>query len=185
MTSFSQCYWEDNAGDLGRCPFSDQDTVFIISFAIIMLNTDLHKTSMFAAPPGSAASKQKQRKKMTKTEFLNNVRGVDNSELLSRDYLSGIYDSIAAIPIAIYRPPDNASFAEGAQGIKTIKFSSGEYGHIIQGNADLAGMLKHLIKSVKPCQELLRGLASHEHPYLTIRNRKKSSRSTRTPTRSS
>jgi len=56
-------------------------------------------------------------------------------------------------------------------GTKTIRFSSGEYGHIIQGNMDLSGMLKHLIKSVKPSQELLRGLAAHEHPYLT--NRKK------------
>jgi hypothetical protein len=172
MTTFSQCYWEDNAGDHDRCPFQDQDTVFLIAFAIIMLNTDLHKTSMFAAPPGQTVSKQKQRKKMTKQEFLNNLRGVDNSEDLSREYLSEIYDSIAQNPIAIYRPPENSSFSDYALGKRTIKFSSGELGHIVQGNMDLAGMIKHVIKSVKPCQELLRGLASHEHPYLTLRNRR-------------
>ena len=171
MTTFSQCYWEDNAGDHGRCPFHDEDTVFLISFAIIMLNTDLHKTSMFATPSGQAP-KQKQRKKMTKPEFLNNLRGVDNSEDLSKDYLSTIYDSIAANPIAIYRSNENPSFQEGTSGKKTIKFSSNEYGHIIQGNTDLAGMLKDLHKNVKLSQELLRGLASHEHPYLTLRNRK-------------
>eukprot|EP00557_Chaetoceros_sp_GSL56_P011172 CAMPEP_0176485444 /NCGR_PEP_ID=MMETSP0200_2-20121128/5040_1 /TAXON_ID=947934 /ORGANISM="Chaetoceros sp., Strain GSL56" /LENGTH=2385 /DNA_ID=CAMNT_0017882083 /DNA_START=272 /DNA_END=7429 /DNA_ORIENTATION=+ len=172
MTTFSQCYWEDNAGDHERCPFQDQDTVFLIAFAIIMLNTDLHKTSMFAAPPGQTVSKQKQRKKMTKQEFLNNLRGVDNSEDLSREYLSEIYDSIAQNPIAIYRPPENSAFSDYALGKRTIKFSSGEFGHIVQGNMDLAGMIKHFIKSVKPCQELLRGLASHEHPYLTLRNRR-------------
>ncbi len=172
MTTFSQCYWEDNAGDHGKCPFQDEDTVFLISFAIIMLNTDLHKTSMFAAPAGQTASKSKQRKKMTKPEFLNNLRGVNNSEDLSKDYLSTIYDSIAANPIAIYRTNENPSFQEGINGKKTIKFSSNEYGHIIQGNTDLAGMLKHLNKNVKICQELLRGLASHEHPYLTLRHSK-------------
>ena len=179
MTTFSQCYWEHNAGDHSRCPFQDQDTVFLISFAIIMLNTDLHKTSMFAAPPGQSVPKQKQRKKMTKQEFLNNLRGVDNSEDLSRDYLSQIYDSIAQNPIAIYRPPENASFMHGALGKKTIKFSFGEFGHIIQGNIDLAGMIKHVIKSVKPSQELLRGLAAHEHPYLTIKNNRKSRKKSR------
>jgi hypothetical protein len=176
MTTFSQCYWEDNAGDHGRCPFRDEDTVFLLSFAIIMLNTDLHKTSMFAAPKGQSAPKQKQRKKMTKPEFLNNLRGVDNSEDLSKEYLSTIYDSIAANPIAIYRTNENTSFLEGSHGEKTIKFSSNEFGHIIQGNIDLAGMMKHLIKNVKLSQELLRGLASHEHPYLTLRNRKNTKR---------
>ncbi len=179
MTMFSQCYWEDNAGDHGRCPFHDQDTVFLISFAIIMLNTDLHKTSNFAAPPGQSASKQKQRKKMTKTEFLNNLRGVDNSEDLSRDYLSQIYDSIADNPIAIYSPPESSNLQEGINGRKTIKFSSGEFGHIIQGNVDLAGMIKLVIKSVKPCQELLRGLSAHEHPYLTIKSTRNSKKKTR------
>ena len=176
MTTFSQCYWEDNAGDHGRCPFHDEDTVFLISFAIIMLNTDLHKTSMFAAPAGQTVPKQKQRKKMTKQEFLNNLRGVDNSEDLSKDYLSAIYDSIAANPIAIYRS-NETSYPEGTNGKKTIKFTSNEYGHIIQGNIDLAGMLKHINKNVKLCQELLRGLASHEHPYLSLRNRKNSKKS--------
>mmetsp|Transcript_2723 Transcript_2723/g.4095 ORF Transcript_2723/g.4095 Transcript_2723/m.4095 type:complete len:407 (+) Transcript_2723:1-1221(+) len=107
---------------------------------------------------------------MTKTEFLNNLRGVDNSEDLSREYLSQIYDSIAHNPIAIYHSPANSSFLEGTSGKKTIKFCSGEFGHIIQGNTDLAAIIKHVIKSVKPCQELLRGLAAHEHPYLTIKN---------------
>merc|ERR1711935_451256 len=114
MNTFAQCFWEDNAGDHGKCPFQDQDTVFLLSFAIIMLNTDLHKTSSFATPRGQAPSKQKQRKKMTKQEFLNNLRGVDNSEDLSRAYLSDIYDSIAANPIAIHSIPESLSAFENS-----------------------------------------------------------------------
>jgi hypothetical protein len=60
LFSFSQCYWEDNACDHANCPFLDQDTVFLLSFAIIMLNTDLHKQS---SPP--TGKKHQQRKKMT------------------------------------------------------------------------------------------------------------------------
>ncbi|KAL7550350.1 hypothetical protein ACHAWF_013593 [Thalassiosira exigua] len=35
ISTFSQCYWEDNAGDLQKCPFQDQDMVFLVSFAIM------------------------------------------------------------------------------------------------------------------------------------------------------
>jgi len=60
MTTFSQCYWEDKAGDHLRCPFNDPDTIFLLSFAIIMLNTDLHKTSSFIT---SSILKGKQKKR--------------------------------------------------------------------------------------------------------------------------
>ena len=90
ITTFSQCFWEDNSGT-ACCPFSHQDTVFLLAFAVIMLNTDLHRANVDQG--------RKKRKKMTKTEFLNNLRGVDNSADLSKDYLSNTYDSIAAKPI--------------------------------------------------------------------------------------
>ena len=44
ISTFARCYWEDNAGDLINCPIKDEDTIFVLSFAIIMLNTDLHKS---------------------------------------------------------------------------------------------------------------------------------------------
>ena len=89
ITVFAQCFWEDNAGT-ACCPFSHQDTVFILAFSVIMLNTDLHKASL------DDSRKKRKRKKMSKLEFMNNLRGVDNSADLSKDYLSSIYDSISA-----------------------------------------------------------------------------------------
>ena len=146
MDTFAQCYWEDNAGDHGRCPYSNKDTVFLIAFAIIMLNTDLHKTSNFTTLSGKSISKHKQRKKMTKSEFLNNLRGVDNSEDIPREYLSQIYDSIEANPIAINEP---------------AKLSKGK-------SKDINDLIESLVQSVKPSQELLRGLAVHDHRYLAM-----------------
>ena len=108
ISTFAQCYWEDNAGDHIRCPFHDQDTVFLISFAIIMLNTDLHSSGV----GGASSSSRKQRKRMTKTEFLNNLRGVESSEDLSRDYLSTVYDSIESHAIEIYVAPGPSGHRE-------------------------------------------------------------------------
>lgn len=159
ISTFAQCYWEDNAGDNIRCPFHDQDTVFLISFAIIMLNTDLHSTSI------QQSSGRKQRKKMTRTEFLNNLRGVDNSEDLSRDYLSAVYDSIEAHPIAIYHPMPTDDIRRGRQN---KLHSSRHVGHNTLSDGDLNSMIKSLMRSVKPAQELLRGLAVHEHTFLNI-----------------
>lgn len=104
--TFSQCYFEDNAGDIQRCPFKDQDTVYLLVFAIIMLNTDLHKSN---------SKSRKTNKKMTKAEFSNNLKGATLNEALSKDYLSDIYDSIRVNPIAIHDEPDSASFAESPQ----------------------------------------------------------------------
>lgn len=42
VSSFAECYVNDNR-DNPSCPFSNSDTPFILSFAIIMLNTDLHR----------------------------------------------------------------------------------------------------------------------------------------------
>jgi len=173
ISTFSQCYWEDNAGDHLRCPFHDQDTVFLISFAIIMLNTDLHKNKSVSGAPST--SSRKQRKRMTKTEFMNNLRGVDNSEDLSRDYLSEIYDSIEAQPIALFQDHDDmcSSVVSGSTSVRSSKYSVSHSKPRVsladeRNEQDLASLLKSLIRNVKPAQELLRGLAVHDHPFLSV-----------------
>jgi hypothetical protein len=154
VTSFAQCYWEDNAGDLGKCPFRDQDTVFLIAFAIIMLNTDLHKSN------GHSSNSRKQRKRMTKQEFLNNLRGVDNNADIPLDYLAEVYDSIEAHPIAMLMTTDDASVVTGSIGLSfretSIETMSLEM-HFLEA-------LKH----AKMSEELLRGVSVHEHPFYTV-----------------
>ncbi|CAJ0587498.1 unnamed protein product, partial [Mesorhabditis spiculigera] len=57
-------------------------TVFILAYAIIMLNTDLHNKSI------------KQSEKMKKDQFVNNLRGVDEGGNIDREVLCQIYDRI-------------------------------------------------------------------------------------------
>ena len=56
-----------------------------------MLNTDLHRASTDQG--------KKKRKKMTKEEFINNLRGIDQGQNIDKDYLTMMYDNIAAFPI--------------------------------------------------------------------------------------
>jgi hypothetical protein len=144
MATFAQCFWEDNAGDHVLCPFQDQDTVFLLSFAIIMLNTELHKRSL----PNNAS--KKQRKKMTKTEFFNNLRGAARNDELSQDYLSTIYDSIEEHPIVL----EVSNAGESS----------------LESRGNLSNELSCLLDNVKSVDALLRGLSIHEYRYATLQD---------------
>jgi hypothetical protein len=106
--TFAKCYFEDNAGDILRCPFKTEDTVYLLSFAIIMLNTDLHKSGG-----------QQKRKRMSKNEFLHNFRGADKGCDISREYLSAVYESVESNPIIMPTPEDEAN-GSANQRTKTL-----------------------------------------------------------------
>ena len=96
ISTFARCYWEDNGGNQGLCKIQHQDTVYVLSFAIILLNTNLHKEPS----KRKGVHKMKHRgKKMTKNDFCKNIRSIEHSEGLSREYLSEIYDSISNNPV--------------------------------------------------------------------------------------
>eukprot|EP00981_Chlorochromonas_danica_P004234 scaffold857_cov152-Ochromonas_danica.AAC.17 len=96
---FVKAFWQDNSGT-SYCPFRHPDTVHLLSYAIIMLNTDLHR----------ANTDKKRNKKMTKEEFVNNLRGADKGSDINKDYLGRIYDSIAAQPIELaVKSPNGAN----------------------------------------------------------------------------
>jgi len=138
MTTFAKCYYEDNAGDSQRCPFKHEDTVYLLSFAIIMLNTDLHK-------PSTGPTKT-VRKKMTKAEFINNLRGAEQGEEIPKDYLVNLFDSIEANPIELHDDKSDSS-------------KSGD-----RNNAALQDMLNN----VRTADSVLRGLAVHDFHFATI-----------------
>jgi ankyrin repeat protein/uncharacterized membrane protein YgcG len=75
MEAFAASFWHANP-----TAFSHQDTAYILSVAIIMLNTDAHNDSV--------------QKKMTKAEWVKNCRGVDQGRDLPRDALERIYDDV-------------------------------------------------------------------------------------------
>eukprot|EP00913_Durusdinium_trenchii_P006788 g6380.t1 len=63
-----------------RVPMASSDTIFILAFSIIMLNTDLHN-------PGV-------KKKMCLEEFVRNNRGIDTGKDLPQYFLSDIFEAI-------------------------------------------------------------------------------------------
>jgi IQ motif and SEC7 domain-containing protein len=56
--------------------------IFILAFAIIMLNTDLHTQAL------------KPEKRMRCEDFIKNLRGVDDCTDIDRDILVGIYERV-------------------------------------------------------------------------------------------
>ncbi|XP_053214518.1 IQ motif and SEC7 domain-containing protein 2-like isoform X2 [Panonychus citri] len=70
----------DRGGDSEETPIiTNKDDVFILSFAIIMLNTDLHVPN--------------NKRRMTVDQWIKNLRGVVKSNL-TEDFLIGIYERI-------------------------------------------------------------------------------------------
>ncbi len=61
---------------------ADKDAVFILTYAMLMLNTDLHNRNL------------KDQKRMTINDFSKNLRGVNGKKDFAPEYLQEIYNSI-------------------------------------------------------------------------------------------
>jgi len=84
MEKFAERYCLQN-----NAVFPSADTAFILSFSVIMLNTDLHNPSI------------KEERKMTKEDFIRNNRGISAGADLPEEFLSEIYDNIKRNPISL------------------------------------------------------------------------------------
>uniref|UniRef100_A0AAR2K7N1 IQ motif and Sec7 domain ArfGEF 2b n=1 Tax=Pygocentrus nattereri TaxID=42514 RepID=A0AAR2K7N1_PYGNA len=80
IEAFSQRYCVCNPALVRQ--FQNPDTIFILAFAIILLNTDMYSPSV------------KADRKMKLDDFIKNLRGVDNGQDIPRDLLVGIYQRI-------------------------------------------------------------------------------------------
>lgn len=82
MEVYSQRYCQCNLDIVGR--LRSQDTIFVLAFAIIMLNTDLHTPNL------------KPDRRMRCDDFIKNLRGIDDCHDIDRDMLAGIYERVKA-----------------------------------------------------------------------------------------
>lgn len=82
MEIFSQRYCQCNPDIVSR--LRSTDTIFVLAFAIIMLNTDLHTPNL------------KPERKMRIEEFVKNLRGIDDCHDIDTDMLVGIYERVKA-----------------------------------------------------------------------------------------
>jgi hypothetical protein len=164
IATFSQTYFEDNVGDMARCPFQQQDTVFLLSYAIIMLNTDLHKA------PETKPQSGRKRKRMTQQEFKDNLKRAVPGEDLPKEYVHAIYDSIEAVPMII----NGSSGQLGATHTtyNPLQQSSLRGRGSDDGSSDRSSSLRDqfasnlpLSNAIKTSQELLRGLSLEEHQF--------------------
>uniref|UniRef100_A0A8C1UCC8 IQ motif and Sec7 domain ArfGEF 2a n=1 Tax=Cyprinus carpio TaxID=7962 RepID=A0A8C1UCC8_CYPCA len=80
VEAFSQRYCVCNPALVRQ--FQNPDTIFILAFAIILLNTDMYSPNV------------KAERKMKVEDFIKNLRGVDNGQDIPRDMLVGIYQRI-------------------------------------------------------------------------------------------
>ncbi|CAI4219858.1 unnamed protein product [Parascedosporium putredinis] len=91
LSSFSEMYY------LSSHPLevADKDAVYVLTYAIIMLNTDQHNPQIKAA------------KRMSFEDFSRNLRGVNGGEDFSPDYLGDIFNSIRLNEIILPDEHDN------------------------------------------------------------------------------
>ncbi|KFB49914.1 guanyl-nucleotide exchange factor [Anopheles sinensis] len=82
MEVFSARYCQCNSDIVSR--LRSHDTVFVLAFAIIMLNTDLHTPNL------------KPERRMRCDDFIKNLRGIDDCHDIDRDMLNGIYERVKA-----------------------------------------------------------------------------------------
>lgn len=111
MLKFAEKYVSDNPG-----VFANADTVYVLSYSVVMLNTDLHSPQV------------KQR--MTVEEFIKNNRGIDDGHDLAPELLRGIYRDIDSDEIILESERADAALkgAEASAGTSTGIASASQFG---------------------------------------------------------
>lgn len=84
IEAFSEQFYEQQSSEI----FVSKDSVFILCYSLIMLNTDQHNPQV--------------KKKMTEDEFIRNNRAINGGKDLPREYLSELFHSIATKEITVF-----------------------------------------------------------------------------------
>ena len=91
VTVFSEKYCVNSTPE----GIADKDSVYVLTYAIIMLNTDQHNPAV------------KTQNRMSFTDFAKNLRGVNGGKDFAPEYLQDIYDSIRTNEIILPDEHDN------------------------------------------------------------------------------
>ena len=89
MEKFAERFCLDNPN-----VFRNADAAFVLVYSIIMLNTDLHNSSI------------KEEKKISLEEYIRNCRGINDGEDFDRAFLKNIYGQIKADQISLKEDDD-------------------------------------------------------------------------------
>lgn len=91
---------------------ADKDAVYVLTYAIIMLNTDQHNPNVKSA------------NRMSLDDFSRNLRGVNGGKDFAREYLQDIYDSIRTREIILPEEHQNKNAFDLAWKELLIKIQS-------------------------------------------------------------
>lgn len=91
MLKFAERYTTQNPN-----AFANADTAYVLSYSVIMLNTDQHSSKI-------------RGNRMTKEDFIKNNRGINDNQDLPNDYLGAIYDEIANNEIVLDTEREHAA----------------------------------------------------------------------------
>ncbi|KAA3676788.1 IQ motif and SEC7 domain-containing protein [Paragonimus westermani] len=81
LTEFQSAYVEQNSARV-KAQFRNPDSVMVLAYAIVMLHTDMYSPNV------------RTQSKMTRDQFVRNLRGVDGGEDLDRNLLLAVYDRV-------------------------------------------------------------------------------------------
>ncbi|XP_062860573.1 IQ motif and SEC7 domain-containing protein 3 [Trichomycterus rosablanca] len=108
IEAFSQRYCMCNPDVVQQ--FHNPDTIFILAFAIVLLNTDMYSPNI------------KPERKMLLEDFIRNLRGVDDGVDIPREMVAGIYERIQQRELRSNE--DHVTYVsrveQSIQGMKTI-----------------------------------------------------------------
>jgi len=96
MLKFAERYIGGNPGTV----FANADTAYVLAYSTILLNTDAHNRQI--------------KKRMTKSEFVQNNRGINDGANLPEELLFEIYDEIVSNEIRMKDEVDANLVAPGA-----------------------------------------------------------------------
>lgn len=91
MLKFAERYTTQNPN-----AFANADTAYVLSYSVIMLNTDQHSSKM-------------KGQRMTKEDFIKNNRGINDNQDLPSEYLVSIYEEIANNEIVLDTEREHAA----------------------------------------------------------------------------
>ncbi|KAM7536040.1 hypothetical protein Aperf_G00000103679 [Anoplocephala perfoliata] len=83
LSVLTKCYIEQNMEKVAK-QFHDPETINVLAYSIMLLHTTFYNQSA-----------RKYGKPMSKTEFINNNRGIDGGRDLSTPLLEGIYERVS------------------------------------------------------------------------------------------
>lgn len=106
MLKFATRYIDGNPN-----AFANADTAYVLSYSVIMLNTDQH------------SDKLRGQARMTKEDFVKNNRGINDNADLPEEYLGTIYDEIRG----------NEIILEGEREASKIDITAQPSGGIVEG----------------------------------------------------